>query len=134
MQSITQQHDFGCGIACVSFVLQKPYAEIAQHLGAEQATWRGFLCKDLVAILQQYGHAYTYGYTRVDPDSLPDGTIVFLRRSRMYPAGHYLAKRAGKWMDSWINFDEDRDISHARSGFRTQLPYPPSYAVIPVSY
>lgn len=131
MQSITQQHEFGCGIACVSFIAGRPYDDVARLLGAEQAATRGFWCKDLIAALRTYGLTYQYRYIQSNVGELPDGSIIFLKRSTLYPAGHYLAKRDGQWMDSWINFASNKRIAQARSGFRRQLPYAPSYVILP---
>lgn len=60
MQSITQQHEFGCGIACVSFIAGRPYDDVTRLLGAGRAAARGFWCKDLVTALKIYGLAYRY--------------------------------------------------------------------------
>ena len=48
-----------------------------------------------------------------------NGTIVFIERSKKYPAGHYLVKTEKGWMNSWINFP---NISPTKSGFQKVLP------------
>jgi len=61
-----------------------------------------------------------------------DGVIVFIKRSVRYPAGHYLARMNGQWMDPWINFPNDqniKNIKNATSGFRKKLPGKPIYAL-----
>ena len=60
-----------------------------------------------------------------------DGTIVLIRRSKKYIAGHYLIRYKGLWMDPWINLTVDNNILQAESGFRRRLPGSPSYAIFP---
>ncbi|MBI5391734.1 hypothetical protein HZB00_01905 [Candidatus Woesearchaeota archaeon] len=61
-----------------------------------------------------------------------ENTIVFIRRSKDYPAGHYLAKTKTGWMDPWINFDlSSLNLNYAQSGFRKRLPEKAIYAVFP---
>jgi len=48
-----------------------------------------------------------------------NGAIVFVERSKKYPAGHYLIKTKKGWMNPWINFP---NISSAKSGFQKVLP------------
>ena len=53
--------------------------------------------------------------------------IVYVKKSKKYPAGHYLCRLGHKWMDPWINFP-DRDI---QAGFRRRLPGKPVYVIFP---
>ena len=56
--------------------------------------------------------------------------IVYVKKSKKYPAGHYLCRLGYigyKWMDPWINFP-DRDI---QAGFRRRLPGKPVYVIFP---
>ncbi|MFH1400687.1 MAG: hypothetical protein ABIH41_04145, partial [Nanoarchaeota archaeon] len=47
------------------------------------------------------------------------GTIVFIKPSDRYPAGHYLLRVASGWMDPWINLPS---VAPARAGIRKRLP------------
>lgn len=129
MKSITQKHAFGCGAACVAFATNKTYEEVVQALGEDKASKQGFYCKELVRALKNYEYKY------IKPHILPylekPGTIVFMKRGKIYPAGHYVVRTEKGWMDPWINFAENQDISEAKSGFRKELPEKPIYAVFP---
>lgn len=132
--SITQEFDYGCGIACFAFALGFTYKEAANYLGKSQANSSRFWVKDFVAALNKAGKPYVSKH--VKPSLLKkiyeEGTIVLIRRSKHYPAGHYLIRHQGYWMDPWINLPSDKDIFHATSGFRKRLPGKPMYALLPV--
>lgn len=134
MDSITQKDSLGCGAACVSFIAGKNYSEIVQVLGKDKAKDTGFYCRDLVVALSKLGFFYTYHYLkpRFKKRIYTDGVIVFIKRSKKYPDGHYLARCNGQWMDPWINLCIDNNIAHAKSGFRKRLPGTPIFALFPV--
>ena len=133
MKSITQKHAFGCGAACVAFASRLPYEKIIEVLGENEANERGFYCKELVGALQTLGKEYEYKY--IKPHILlcleKPGTIVFMKRGKIYTAGHFVVRSEKGWMDPWINFSENQDISKAKSGFRKELPEKPIYAILP---
>lgn len=133
MNSVAQQDPLGCGAACVSFIVQKDYSEIATLLGRSYAKHRGFYCKDLTTVLSKLGFSYSYRYVKLRLKSkiYKDRVIVFIKRSKSYPAGHYLVRYEGAWMDPWINFCEERNIDTVKSGFRKRLPGKPIYALFP---
>lgn len=114
----------GCGAACVAFVARETYDDIAVMLGKREATTRGFRLRELIVALSNLGHSYnahrTDGTWRKALNR--DGTIVFIERSARYPFGHYLVRYDNKWMDPWVNLVVNRDIRHAKSGFRRRLP------------
>jgi len=129
---ITQEYDYGCGIACFAFVTDLTYQEAAEFLGQAQASSNRFYCSNFVAALNTYG--LPYKNRRLKPNmkhEFSDGTIVLLRRSKQYPVGHYLVRHEGHWMDPWINSPYSKDIEKARSGFRKRLPGMAMYALIP---
>lgn len=132
--SITQEFDYGCGIACYAFALGLTYQQAAGVLGEEQTNSTRFWVKDLTAALNKSGiqyeskHFKPYLYKRI----YKEGTIVLIRRSKTYPAGHYLIRHKKYWMDPWINLPTDRDIQNAQSGFRKRLPGSPMYAIFPL--
>jgi hypothetical protein len=134
-QSITQEFDYGCGIACYAFVLGLSYREAAKRLGKEQAESNRFWVNDLTRALNEAGLKYERKYVKphVEPLIYGEGTIVLIGRSKVYPAGHYLARYNNTWMDPWINLPENRHIDQATSGFRKVLPGIPKYAIMLVS-
>ncbi len=135
MKSVTQKHNFGCGVACVAFITGKSYGEVVSVLGEKRAENEGFYCRDLVSALSKFSLAYTYKYVkpRIQRQIHQDGVIVFIKRSKKYPAGHYLARHNGLWMDPWVNFLHNGDVYSAKSGFRKRLPGKSIYALLPVS-
>jgi hypothetical protein len=134
-ESITQEFYYGCGIACFAFALEITYKQAANHLGELQANSTRFLIKDFTAALNNTGKHYIAKYMK--PPMMrkiyKEGTIVLIRRSKQYPAGHYLIRHKGHWMDPWINLPLDNDITQAKSGFRKRLPGKPMYALLPQS-
>ncbi len=133
MESVTQQDNYGCGVACVAYISKRTYRATLKTLDAKAAKTRGFACKDLVIGLNTIGHSYTYSYLpgKLKRKIYADGVIVFIKRSEHYPAGHYLVRSQNKWMDPWLNFKKDRNIKKAESGYRARLPGKPVYALFP---
>lgn len=133
MNSVTQLDPLGCGAACISFITGKNYAEVVTLLGQSQAEHRGFYCGELIAVLSKLGISYTYKYIKpwLRNRIYQNKAIVFIKRSESYPAGHYLVRYKGQWMDPWINFCENSNITQAKSGFRKKLPGMPIYALFP---
>ena len=105
-QPVTQKEPLGCGIACVAFVEKVSYktakTRYFNRLGDAHKT--GYLCKDMVKALKRTGKTYDYRHIKGKP-KIKDGSIVFIKRSKRYPEGHYLAKTKKGWMDPWINFN-----------------------------
>lgn len=132
-ESITQEFDYGCGIACFAFALDMTYQQAARQLGETQANSTRFRVKDFTVALNNSGKHYIAKYMK--PPMMrkiyEEGTIVLIRRSNQYPTGHYLIHHKGHWMDPWINLTTDNDINHAKSGFRKRLPGKPMYALLP---
>lgn len=130
-ESITQKHDFGCAVACLAFVANITYAEALKVLGSYKAKSEGYICKDLVNGLDNLGFSYEYKYIkpRLRKSIYRDGAIVFIKRYKKYPYGHYLARYNGKWMDPWINLVSDKNVTKALSGFRKRLPGRPIYMI-----
>ena len=134
MKSIAQKDGYGCGIACTASVLNLNYQQTKKIFpNSKQAKDFGFLCKDIVAAFKKKGLAYEYKYIkpRIKRRIYKQGTIVFIARSKKYPAGHYLARDMKRgWMDPWINFPSD--LANNKSGFRKRLPGKPIYAILPL--
>lgn len=131
-QAVAQEHDFGCGAACVAFVVGVEYREVVAKLGEEAARTKGFWCKDLKRVLNNYGLEYEVKYMKLNMKKriYTNGAIVFIKRSQRYPYGHYVTYYNGQWMDSWRNLLLDDNIKNAEAGFRRRLPGQPQYALL----
>jgi hypothetical protein len=130
---ITQEYDYGCGIACFAFVTNTTYKQAATFLGEQQANSERFYCGDFVTALNHYGLAYRNKHLKPDEKyDFEEGTIVLIRRSKQYLVGHYLAYHKGQWMDPWVNSPYSKDIRKAKSGYRKRLPGKAMYALIPL--
>ena len=131
MKSIAQEDSLGCGIACVAFILKLTYKE-AKNLfldGKRRAKEEpNFYCGEIVGILENVGLSYEYKYLkkRLKHKIYRSNTIVYLRKSKKYPFGHYLVRYENKWMDPWINFPKE----NINAGFRKRLPGKPIYAIM----
>ncbi len=128
---VSQKDNFGCGVACLAFVANKTYKEVLKDLGKEQAKTKGFCCREMVDYLKKVDSQADYHYLkpRWKKRIYQDKTIVFIKRSKKYPYGHYLVRYHNLWMDPWINFLKDKDIKNAKAGFRKRLPNKPIYAI-----
>ncbi len=135
MKPLVQKHPFGCGAACVAFVLKESYSKVISFLGKDKACSTGFSCQDLTKVLLKFGQRYSYKYLkpRLKKQIYQDGVIVFIKRSKRYPSGHYLVRHKGMWMDPWINFPKDKRIAKAKAGFRKRLPGKPIYMIFRLS-
>lgn len=127
MKPVKQEDLFGCGVACVAFILNISYQDSLTLFtdGESKAKEEGFLCKEIIAALEKKRLKYQYKYLKARHNIYNSRTIVFLKRSKRYPAGHYLCKINGKWMDPWINFPNVK----IKAGFRNRLPGKPIYAI-----
>lgn len=129
MKSIKQEDHLGCAIACVAYLLNISYQKTLSFFsdGTRKAKAVGFTCKEIILVLNNKGLNYKYKYIKEKHRKkiYKPNAIVFLRRSRKYPAGHYLTRTNDKWMDSWINFPNNK----IESGFRKKLPEKPIYLI-----
>lgn len=133
MKAIKQEDGLGCAVACVAFVLSIPYSEAltlfadGKRRVKEEAN---FYCPELVKILHNAGH--NYSWKKLSKNNLElikrDYSIIFIKKSKNHPYGHFLARYNEKWMDPWINLPE-RNID---AGFRNKLPGEPTYIVYKV--
>lgn len=130
-ESVTQLDELGCGLACVAFIGNLNYQSARSFLGHNEARVHGFYCRDIVRLLRVLGHGYAYKYVnkKTKPLIFMEGSIVYIRKSKEYPKGHYLTRTQGRWMDPWINFKQNQDIKLAYSGYRNRLPGQPIYVV-----
>ena len=133
MNLIKQEDPFGCGIACVASILKINYKTALSLFldGRRKATETGFYCREIIEALENNGLKYEYKYlkSKTRKNMYKPGAIVFLRRSKRYPDGHYLTRSDNIWLDSWINFPSEE----MKSGFRKRLPEKPIYVIYPVT-
>jgi hypothetical protein len=132
-KSITQEFNYGCGIACFAFVTGTTYKEAEDFLGRKQVKSPRFWCKDFTSELNRYGMKYIYKYVKpkIRKRIYQENAIVLVARSKRYPVGHYLVRYNNRWMDPWINLPKDNNIKNAKSGFRKRLPSRPMYIFLP---
>lgn len=132
MKPIVQEDSFGCGVACVANILDITYLEALELFedGQLKASTIGFYCKDILRVFEYKNIKYEYKYIKpkLKKKIYKDKVIVFLKRSKKYPAGHYLCRINNKWLDSWINFPNE----NKKSGFRKRLPGKSIYLISPV--
>lgn len=114
----------GCGAACAAFAANISYGTAVATLGSKKAATDGFRLKELADFLKQCGLQYKSShYNRVLRSTLyTNGSIVFIARSKKYPFGHYLIRHDHMWMDPWVNMIADKNLQHAKSGYRYRLP------------
>jgi len=130
--SITQELDYGCGVACFAFICNMTFQQAVVFLGKEYSVKHGWRPSDLVAALNRYGLSYKNNYVRKKQKIIyPNGSMVLIERSPSYPVGHYLVIHDNQWMDPWINLPKDKVLKNAKSGFRSKLPGKAMYALIP---
>ncbi len=132
MKPVAQEDLMGCGIACVAYALNKPYAKAKKFFSnPKKASFRGHYCREIVSALGRANLAYDYlKITERNKRILTKpGVIVFVRRGKKHPDGHYLIRTARGWMNSWINFPSIRPL---KAGFQKRLPGKPQWVVYPV--
>ncbi|HEX8182428.1 MAG TPA: hypothetical protein VF575_02390 [Candidatus Saccharimonadales bacterium] len=133
-QSVTQELDYGCGVACFAYACNMTFKQAQKFLGVTYSVKHGWRPSDLVSQLNRYGFKYKNHYVRKKLDAVcPIGTIVLIERSPSYPVGHYLILGKAGWMDPWINLPISNNLSLAESGFRAKLPGKAMYALTPES-
>lgn len=123
-QPVTQEDEMGCGAACVAFAAGVSYREIVDVLGVQRARTAGFRLKELRDALSSYNLMYRQSHINSISRTkmYEEESIVFIRRSKRYPYGHYLVRHDDRWMDPWINLPHDKELQRARSGYRRRLP------------
>ena len=116
---ISQEHIMGCSVACVASLLGISYKKSLKLFNKKYVFTRGYYLKDIVLALKK--KRIIYNYSKVNDKNkkhlkIP-GTIVFIKRSKKYSAGHYLLKTNKGWMNSWINYPE----INSKAGFNKKL-------------
>ncbi|HEB46924.1 MAG TPA: hypothetical protein ENI22_00455 [Candidatus Pacearchaeota archaeon] len=118
---ITQEHPMGCGVACVASLLGISYEKALNLFNKDHTSTKGYYLKDIILALKK--KKLNYQDSKVTNNAkkylkIP-GSIIFIRRSKKYPAGHYLLKTKEGWMNPWINYPK---INPAKAGYNRKLP------------
>jgi len=130
MVYVAQEHEYGCAVACVATILNTTYYDAFKLFNEKgNAMGVGFYCRDVVSVFGKVEIRYSYYYIKPNKRRLiyTEDTIVFVKKSSKYPAGHYLVRKDGVWIDPWINFP----AFPVKAGPRKRLPGIPIYALQP---
>lgn len=128
MEYRAQEDEFGCGVACVANLLHVSYKDALNlFLEPQNASWKGYFCLDIIIALQHAGKLYYCFYIKPRKRHLiyQNKTIVFIKRCKKYPSGHYVLRDNESWVDPWINFPRYPRLA----GLRMRLPGKPIYAI-----
>ncbi|MDQ1064486.1 MULTISPECIES: hypothetical protein [Stenotrophomonas] len=119
---VSQQDEWGCGIACVASLTGLSYREARSRLEARKgglidADAPGLELEPIIDVLRDAGILMEQ---RVGAKRWPSGAIVFLSEEwgRYRGTGHYLLRTDDGWMDPWANPDEKRP----RAEYLDRLP------------
>lgn len=129
---VVQKDEYGCSVACMAFLLDKNYDELLNLIpdGKNKVIENGLICKEITDVLNNFGSfEYKYIKPNLKDEILKGETIVFIKRSKEYPSGHFLIRYKNEWMDPWINLLRNKDIKKAKTGFRKELPGTPIYLI-----
>lgn len=119
---VSQQDEWGCGIACVASLTGLSYKEARSRLEARKGNpidtgTPGLELEPIIDVLRDAGITMVQ---QVGAKRWPSGTIAFLSEEwgRYRGTGHYLLRTDDGWMDPWANLDEGRP----RAGYLDRLP------------
>ncbi len=97
MKPITQEDALGCGLACVAFILKKSYKKTKENHFNEFDLKRGLYCREIKGVFLKMGKNYEYSYVK-RKIKFEEGDIVYIKKSKEYPTGHYLVKSKHGWI------------------------------------
>lgn len=139
---IQHQKDInGCGIACISNLLNKPYDSIKKDFENKFYTIeKGIKIFDIVKYLKTHhfdyaskffnqNKKYKISVKEADRFSKIEGSITLIVKNNKYSIGHYLLRVRSGWVDPWYNFPS---IDKVRAGVRKKLPNNPWYVLYPI--
>lgn len=129
--TVTQKHPMSCGLACVAYILDVGYGELALEQTSDKLNRVGFYCPELVAILNNAGLSYRWKKLSNSNanQNFNNGDIVFIGRTQERPGGHFLVRSPYGWMDPWENLPNNKNMSEARSSYLDRLPGNPEYVI-----
>ena len=128
---VTQKDSLGCGVASVAYVLGVTYDNALEQFDIGKVKAVGCYCKDIIEVLEQNNKKCVYKYVGNQTQRIVyrQNTIVYIKKSKKYPRGHYLVRVKNGWHDSWINFTNEKNVCAAKSGIRKRLPDRVIYAI-----
>ena len=132
---IVQLDRYGCGVACVAFVMNVSYGEARLLFNAEKVEKARTYCFDITRALSEKNIVYKYSKLTNDNINLlnKNGVIVFVRKNKLvYLVGHYLVRHNRKWMDPWSNRITSNEITKAKSDFINKLRDVPTWVIYPI--
>lgn len=108
MKALAQEHSMGCGPACVAVRMGITYAKALELFTHPHHAWtQGYYCSEITEALSRGGFKYVFSEFRKYSHKQylqKNGSIAFIAKSDLYPAGHFLLKVSDGWMNPWINF------------------------------
>ncbi len=120
-KKIVQEHPMGCAVACVASLVGRNYKKALQLFNKNKASTKGYFCNEITKALKKRN--LTYSYAKANKNTKKhlkiSGTMIFIKKSRKYPDGHYLVKTENGWTNPWINYPK---INLAKAGFQKKLP------------
>lgn len=130
MTPVTQQHDYGCGVACVATIVDLTYEGALGLFGPDaerKANTEGFYLEEITAALRKANKdAY---WVKDQPSNGIErrkvNSIVFVKAGETYPAGHYLTRTRKGWSNSWSNFPN----YPRESAYVKEIPGTPEYFI-----
>lgn len=132
----------GCGIACISNLLNKSYDWVKKDFERKFYTIeKGIKIFDMVEYLKVHNLHYKskffnqnkkYKINRKEASEFSkiQGSITLIVKNNKYPVGHYLLRINNGWVDPWYNFPS---IDKVRPGVRNKLPDNPWYVLYPIA-
>ena len=120
-KSVVQRDSMGCGIACVACVCDISYDKAKSLFKfPENANTKGYTIKAINEALASYGLKYKSKYIgRARDYKIKENSIVYFKKCKIFPYGHYMVKTDHGYMDPFINLHEvNYDIKKASCGFR----------------
>jgi hypothetical protein len=124
MTFVKQEDPMGCGIACVAFVLGISYKEATKLLTLPEKRKTLGIAQVIYEKLSRGGSydSFSRYVGRLDDTRVEIGDIVYVKKCKMFPSGHYLVKINGGYMDPFINMGEVvGDYTRAKAGKRFPL-------------
>jgi hypothetical protein len=129
MKLVTQEGSMGCGVACSASLTGLSYKEMRKLFskGSIKDKTTGFYNKDFVEALGKIGiKAKGYNVKKWGDKRIKPGTIVFSKRSKLYPFGHFLLKTKKGWMNPWKT---GTTIKEAKAGWQKRFPGEKSWII-----
>jgi hypothetical protein len=132
----------GCGIACLSNLLDIDYDEVKADFEKKfYAIEKGINVADMVGYLKTHSldykskffnqnKKYRFNKKEADEFSKIENSITLIVKSKKYPVGHYLLRIKNGWVDPWHDLPS---IDKVRAGIRKTLPDNPWYVLYPVN-